>query len=40
MPRDYRVYLEDIRGAIEKIARYTARMSRTTDESVSPGLKA
>ncbi len=30
MPRDYRVYLEDILQAIEKIGRYTAGLSAET----------
>ena len=30
MPRDYRVYLEDIRGASRKIRRYTDGLSKQT----------
>ena len=30
MPRDYEVYLEDIRDAIDKVKRYTTGLSRGT----------
>ena len=30
MPRDYEVYLEDIRDAIDKVKRYTKGLSRET----------
>lgn len=33
MPRDYEVYLEDIREAIGKVKRYTAGLSRETFEN-------
>lgn len=33
MPRDYEVYLEDIRDAIGKIKRYTASLSRADFEN-------
>ena len=33
MPRDYEVYLEDIRDAIDKIKRYTAGLDRKTFEN-------
>jgi uncharacterized protein with HEPN domain len=33
MPRDYEVYLEDIRDAIDKVKRYTTGLSRETFEN-------
>ena len=30
MPRDYKVFVEDILGAIDKVRRYTAGLSRET----------
>jgi uncharacterized protein with HEPN domain len=33
MPRDYEVYLEDIRDAIDKVKRYTAGLTRETFEN-------
>ncbi len=33
MPRDYEVYLEDIRDAIDKVKRYTTGLSREDFEN-------